>query len=180
MVWHVQLVSYILSLFTVLGELGAIFLLLALLSRRFNWRFAFFDRPLALLAPHGVTFAFIVAASGVVSSLYYSEIAGFVPCTLCWWQRIFFYPQAIILGMALLGKARDAARACYALSAGGILFAAYHTYLQFGGSPLVPCAAGGASCAQRYFLEFGYVTIPTMAFTAFALIILMLLMKKGE
>ena len=180
MAGYVQTVTYTLSLLTVLGGITAFFLLLALLSRRFNWRISFFDNALALLAPYGVAFAFIVAASGVVSSLYYSEIAGFIPCTLCWWQRVFFYPQAIILGMALLGKMKDAARACYALSAGGILFAAYHTYLQFGGSPLVPCAAGGASCAQRYFLEFGYVTIPTMAFTAFALIILMLLMKKGE
>ncbi len=30
--------------------------------------------------------------SAVVGSLVYSDIVGFIPCDLCWWQRVFMYP----------------------------------------------------------------------------------------
>jgi len=55
----------------------------------------------------------------------------------------------------------------------GGMISLYHSYIQFGGSPLIPCSATGISvaCTQRYFLEFGYVTIPTMALTGFAMIL---------
>jgi uncharacterized membrane protein len=57
-------------------------------------------------------------------------------------------------------------------------------YLQFGGnSSIVNCAAfGSVNCELVYFVEYGYVTIPTMALTAFAMIIVFMLCakKKGE
>lgn len=115
--------------------------------------------------------SFIISAGSILGSLFYSEIAGFAPCVLCWWQRIFIYPQAVIFLVALLKKDTRGLLYGFWLSISGILFSIYNTYLQFGGSPLGDCSAGGVSCSVRYFLEFGYVTIPTMALTAFALLI---------
>jgi disulfide bond formation protein DsbB len=107
----------------------------------------------------------------MVGSLFYSDSAGFIPCSLCWWQRIFLYPQAFILLFAMIKKRDDVAPYSIFLSAIGGLISLYHVFLQFGGSPFVPCSAGGASCSQRYFLEFGYVTLPTMALTGFLMIL---------
>src|SRR6266536_1136501 len=39
--------------------------------------------------------AFIVAAIATGGSLFFSEIAHFVPCELCWYQRICMYPLSI-------------------------------------------------------------------------------------
>jgi hypothetical protein len=47
---------------------------------------------------------FWAVASAVVGSLVYSQIVGFPPCDLCWWQRIFMYPQVIILFVAMRRK----------------------------------------------------------------------------
>jgi disulfide bond formation protein DsbB len=116
----------------------------------------------------------------VASSLFYSEIAGFAPCLLCWWQRIFLYPQAIILFIALFKKDWRVRKYAIALSGLGSLVSIYHTYIQFGGESLAPCPVGGVSCQIVYFVEYGYVTIPTMALTAFGLIILLMLFRKKE
>ena len=58
------------------------------------------------------------------------------------------------------------------LSSIGALISIYHTFIQFGGTPLGDCGISGVSCEHVYFLNYGYVTIPTMALTAFVLILL--------
>ena len=123
---------------------------------------------------------FVIALGGVAASIFYSNMANFLPCTLCWWQRIFLYPQVLILGIAFMRRDARAWIYSMALSICGAAIALYHTYLQFGGSPLVPCGADAAAsqCAQRYFLEFGYVTIPTMALTAFIVIIVLMVAHR--
>lgn len=134
--------------------------------------FAFFGR-------NGILFAFFVAFFASALSLFYSNIIGFPPCNLCWYQRIFLYPQVIILGLACLKK--DSAIIDYALVLTfiGGLIAIYHTYIDFGGTSLFPCSASGlASCTQRYVFEFGYITIPVMSLTSFLLLFFFLFFQK--
>ncbi len=134
---------------------------------------------LAKISPYGLIIGFIVALSSVVLSLVYSNVVGFVPCELCWIQRIFLYPQAIILGLALWKKTKDASIYCLALSVVGALVAGYHFYGQsFNPDALPACDAVGASCAVRFFVEFGYITIPMMSLTAFLLIIVSMLLVR--
>jgi disulfide bond formation protein DsbB len=107
---------------------------------------------------------------------------------LCWIQRGFLYTQAVILLIAMLGRKAErrklydrlVEKCCLILSCCGFAVAAYHTYLQLGGGAIVPCSATGPSCQYVYFLQYGYVTIPTMSLTAFALILLFMLLKKSE
>ena len=121
-----------------------------------------------------------MATISVLVSLTYADIIGFEPCKLCWVQRIFLYPQAIILGLALWKKTKDAGIYCLYLSVIGGLIALYHFYGQsFNPSALPACdAVGGVSCAVRFFVEFGYITIPMMSLTAFSLIIVSLLLSR--
>ncbi len=116
--------------------------------------------------------SFLAALAATAGSLFYSNIAGFAPCELCWWQRILLYPQAILLLVAFVKKDENMRLHSIILSAIGGVVALYHMFLQLGANPLVPCAATGPSCSFVYFIEYGYVTIPTMSLTVFALILL--------
>lgn len=139
------------------------------------------EHALSALASQGLVFGFLVALTSTVVSLIYSDIIGYEPCKLCWVQRIFLYPQVIILGLALWKKTKDSEVYCLALSVIGGVIAAYHFYGQsFNPNALPACDfAGGASCAIRFFVEFGYVTIPMMSLTAFLLIIASMLLAKS-
>ena len=66
-----------------------------------------------------------------VSSLFLSEIAGFPPCKLCWYQRIFMYPQVIVLGVGYLLNDLKARLMAIILSGIGAAIAIYHILVQF-------------------------------------------------
>jgi disulfide bond formation protein DsbB len=130
-------------------------------------------------------FSFLITAASFLGSLFFSNIAHFTPCLLCWIQRGLLYTEGVILAIAMLARKDERVRlyqrfvekACLAISAIGFPIAAYNVYLQLGGGAIIPCSATGPDCAYVYFIRFGYVTIPTMALTAFALIIAFMLLK---
>lgn len=127
---------------------------------------------------HGIVIAFIMAAAGVAGSLFYSEFAEFPMCVLCVFQRVLLVPQMVVLGIGVWRRRRIYADTALVLAVSGALVAAYNQYLQFGGTEFIPCGAEGGACAKRFFLEFGYVTIPMMALTCFGLIVAVLIAKK--
>ena len=126
---------------------------------------------------YGYRIAVVVAWLGVIGSLYYSEIAGWVPCDLCWWQRIALYPAAAILALAVArGEARRASPYVALLASAGALVGAYQIYLQFGPPAaeaiMNGCALdGGVSCSETYHVAFGYVSMATSALSAFLAIL---------
>lgn len=116
------------------------------------------------LRKYGPEVALLFSLAAVAGSLIYSEAIGFVPCSLCWWQRVFLYPTLPILALGVWKKDRTFAP-LYALSL-TILAAVvglYHSYIQYGGSPIGNCGAGAVSCVQRVVWEFGYITLPLMS-----------------
>ncbi|MBI5404802.1 MAG: disulfide bond formation protein B [Candidatus Kerfeldbacteria bacterium] len=114
--------------------------------------------------------AFVVALVSMAGSLYFSEVAKYNPCELCWFQRILMYPLVAILAVALVRKERLIAPYVMVLTAIGAVIAGYHYSLQLGVSPLVPCSAAIGSCAAKQTMTYGYITIPVMAATGFILI----------
>ena len=166
-------INLILSTLTVIGQviLGLAVILLVVRDKKLN----------RLLGKNAVLFSFIVALIATLGSLFYSEIADYEPCKLCWFQRIFMYPQVILFGIALWKKnGAFTAHNGIVLSAIGAVIAGYHYLLQIGVAPELPCAAVGysAACSQRFVMNFGYITIPMMALTAFLLIILSMVELK--
>ncbi len=126
---------------------------------------------------YALSAAWAVSLFAVTMSLWYSEVAHFPPCVLCWWQRVFMFPLAFILGIAVFRKDKNIVPYGLALAIPGALIGLYNSYLQYGGSPLIPCGVPGLatiSCAQRFVFEFGYVTLPLMSLTGFALLIALL------
>lgn len=126
----------------------------------------------AHLQPVGREVAAVVAVTAVAGSLYLSEIANFRPCTMCWIQRGFMYPAALILVAAALSRKRILAVGGAALAALGLPVALYHRYEQFTGEQGTLCDADNP-CSARWLNEFGVLTIPTMAAIAFATIVVL-------
>jgi disulfide bond formation protein DsbB len=126
---------------------------------------------------NGMLFAFIVSVVAAAGSLFYSNYAGFEPCQLCWFQRIFMYPEVLILGLALIKKDEKIVDYGLLLAAAGFLISVYQNYISFKGLHSTFCTAV-EPCTIIYVLEFGYIIIPMMALTAFSLIILFLSIKK--
>ena len=140
------------------------------------------NRIYELMRPYGLYIAWAAALSAMLGSLYFSEVRGWAPCVLCWYQRIAMYPLVAVIGVGLIRQ--DLATKYYALPlaliGAGIAF--YHYLLQVGvvQESLAPCQAG-ISCLERYGTWFGFVTIPLLAFMAFLVVIAgVLIYKKGE
>jgi len=126
---------------------------------------------------NGIKIAFIVSLIASLGSLFYSTYAGFVPCSLCWFQRIFMYPEAILLGLALLKKDKGIVDYVLTLSLAGLAISIYHNYIYIKSLSSNFCTIS-EPCTVAYVSEFHYISIPMMALTAFSLISLSLIIKK--
>ena len=123
--------------------------------------------------------AWLVALVTTLGSLYYSKVQYFVPCELCWYQRICVYPFAVILGIA--AWRRDAGIRVYAIPvfAIGMVIAAYHTWIQaYPPSDGTSFCTIEAPCTTRYVWEFGFVSLPFMALSAFVVMTALLLVAR--
>jgi disulfide bond formation protein DsbB len=161
--------------------IGAIALVLVILKHP-NQRLHGLSRK---ASDHAFLAGFIVSAVSVLSSLFYSNVIDFPPCELCWWQRVFLYPQAVLFAVALYNervrKVQDDMVFLYSLIlsviGGGI--ALFHYYGQmFAPDLLAACLADGISCSQLYFASFGYITIPMMSLTAYLCIVLLYFFRR--
>ena len=173
---HVEAITYILSVLTVIGNIVILMFLINIISKKtFDGVFRFFKKNAFVLA-------FIVALIATFGSLYYSEIVGYEPCKLCWFQRIFMYPFVVMFAVSLWKKDRNVFRYVIPMAIIGGLIALYHYYLQISKTTSVACSVVGysVSCSEHFFLRFGYITIPTMALTAFILIIIAGILVKRE
>ena len=114
---------------------------------------------------------FLVSSIATGGSLFFSEIAGFIPCELCWYQRICMYPLTIITLLAALANDRGVARYLLPLPLVGAGVSIYHLLVENNvvhqAKACLLSAPGG--CATKWINEFGYMTIPTLALTAFVL-----------
>ena len=155
-----------------------ILLLLFVIVRyvRFPFTKRVFGALRRLLRKWGLLCALITAFFATVGPLVFTYAYYFEPCTLCWYQRIFMFPLVVILFLAMRRRDYRIKPYVYALSVIGLCVGAYHYLLQRFSLPSVlgGCDAVGFSktCTEYYFIEFGYITIPIMAMTAFVLVIL--------
>lgn len=131
---------------------------------------------------HGRLIIFILVLGSVAGSLWIEYFANLPPCVLCWWQRIFMYPTLLISAIAIIKNTKfvDIADYILALSLLGAAVALYQHLLQIlpQGS-LIPCSATD-ECAIRLVFEFGYITLPWMALSVFALFILIAALGRGK
>lgn len=119
--------------------------------------------------------ALLAAWLAACGSLFFSEVIGWLPCELCWFQRIFMYPLAFIVAIGILRRDRGMYLYVLPLSLIGGAISMYH-YLLIKTSlfPAPPCKSG-VSCTVDYLDWFGFINIPFMALTAFSIITVMMI-----
>ncbi|WP_288254060.1 disulfide bond formation protein B [uncultured Hydrogenophaga sp.] len=98
------------------------------------------------LTPRAAHWAWLFAAWGValaatLGALFIGEIMGMTPCLLCWYQRIFMFPLAIVLGIAAFANDLEG-----------------------------PCGAG-PFCSDQKLTALHGVQLPWLSVLAFALVV---------
>jgi disulfide bond formation protein DsbB len=123
--------------------------------------------------------AWLIAAVSTLGSLFFSEVMELIPCVLCWYQRIFLFPLAIILLIGLFPLDKKVVNYALPLAIIGLLFTVYHCLLFFGVIPenLQPCSQG-VSCTDDNMELFGFLPIPLLGLIAFLMIIILLLKTR--
>lgn len=131
--------------------------------------------PFEFLRGTTLWLAGFVALAAMLGSLYLSEIVHLIPCRYCWFQRIAMYPLVVILVMAAYRKDSMARLYAATIATMGLAIAAYHRFIQaFPDLDSGSCAASGPACSAPLIHKFGFVTIPYMSLSAFALILTLL------
>ena len=116
--------------------------------------------------------AWIVALAASLAVLFIGEVLGQMPCLLCWYQRAFMFPLAVVLGLGLWWQDRRVGRYGVALGLGGAAIALWHSGLYVGlvPEPIQPCTAIGPSCTDVNQLVLG-IPIPFLSLIAFVLVV---------
>ncbi|MBD7944027.1 disulfide bond formation protein B [Psychrobacillus sp. AK 1817] len=120
--------------------------------------------------------AWLVALTATIGSLFFSERMGFIPCTLCWYQRILMYPLVFLLGVAFYRNDKKIYVYALPLSIIGICVSSYHYALQkIPSLQEFSACTSGVPCSGQYINWFGFVTIPFLALLAFVMITVFML-----
>lgn len=129
-----------------------------------------------------VFICFLVASVATLGSLFFSEIMHFIPCSMCWYQRIFMYPLVLIFLINLLYPDDKLFKYAFGLVLVGLGLSVYHNLLMFGIIPetIVPCVSG-VPCSTKYINWLGFINIPLLSLCAYLILfVLLILGKKGK
>jgi disulfide bond formation protein DsbB len=169
-----QLLSALLALFAIGGSLVLLVARLAAGRSVAAANFVEAFRPVAL------PLAFAVPAFAMFGSLWFSEVANYNPCRLCWYQRTVMYPLALILLVAVVQRNREASRqnvTLYAvpLALVGAAVSTYHYIVEWYPTLESSVCSLDVPCTTIWFRRFGFVTLPFMALCGFVSVVILLL-----
>ena len=137
------------------------------------------EKTVSFFQEYILYFAWVVSIIATLGSLYFSEIKGYIPCELCWYQRIAMYPLTIILGIAAFCDDTRIKKYMLPVTIIGGSISLYHYLVQKvpGFAAIKPCVQG-VPCNAQYINWFGFITIPFLALTAFTIITVLLFMLR--
>ena len=175
-----ETVSLFLALLAVAAQLATLSAIVLATGRRFSPRLAELrTQAVEAIAPSALSLAFVVAAVCMAGSLYFSEVAHFPPCHLCWLQRFCMYPLVPVLGFAAWRRTERVRPYAAALAAVGAVIATYHVLLERNPQWESSVCDPKNPCTLIWVERLGYVTIPTMALSGFALILTLLAISRA-
>lgn len=168
----VQLLASLLTVATLAGIV--VLAVLGLLSRRGHA-----SGLLGAVAGYRSPLCAAVTVTATAGSLYFSEIAHYVPCTLCWYQRTAMYPLAVVAVTATIRRETPTAY-LVTLAAIGVPISAYHWLLERFPNLDTGACSTEMPCTLVWFEELGFVTLPFMALTAFVAVLTICLAPPKE
>jgi disulfide bond formation protein DsbB len=168
-----QLITDYLGVFLAYGTLGIQLAILVgavfyLAERFLGFQPDYYLKVKDILSHYYRELALGLATAATVGSLMFSNILGYEPCQLCWFQRILMYPLILIIGVGLLFNDKNMRDYALPLTMIGVPLSFYHSILQrYEQFQSAGCSITSVSCETQYTFYFDYITIPVMAFTAF-------------
>ena len=125
--------------------------------------------------------AFLVSLVATFGSLFFSEIMNFIPCSLCWYQRIFMYPLVFLFLMNILFPDDKIFKYSFPVVLIGLIISIYHNLLMFKIIPekLSPCISG-VPCSVDYINWFGFITIPLLSFFSYTIVFILLITQLSH
>ncbi|MEZ4103037.1 MAG: disulfide bond formation protein B [Candidatus Paceibacterota bacterium] len=162
----------IFSIGTIFIQIVSVLLIVMIFTKdRGNLAKWFSDESLVLV--------FIIMGGSMLGSLFYSEVIGYLPCLLCWYQRIAIYSVAIISLVSIIKKtSSDVWKYISTLSVLGFIVAIFHVFSRTTNSEIFDCSASGPSCLQELFTKFGYIDIPVMSLTALGFVLILIINRR--
>lgn len=130
------------------------------------------NKTLSLVHKNSLYAGLLFSMLATAGSLFMSEMAGFVPCELCWYQRVFMYPQAFIFLLAMYYRDSKVFLYSLFLSSIGLLIALWHVFIEYQ-PKFETCSETSISCSSIQFQAFGFVTIPFMSGSIFLFLVLL-------
>lgn len=126
--------------------------------------------------------AWLIAVIASLSALFIGEVMGQTPCHLCWLQRAFMFPLAIVLGVACLRPDGEGWRYGLPLAICGLLLAGFHSlvFLGFVTERITTCSGQGVSCSSAEMTIFGGIPLPVLALLAFSAIAALLILARTK
>lgn len=177
---NTETISLFLALLAVVAQLATLTAVVLAVGSRFSSRLAEVrSQAVAAVAPSALTLAFLVAAVSTAGSLYFSEVAHFPPCKLCWYQRYAMYPLVPILGLAAWTGRRQIRPLAWGLATIGPLISVYHILVERGIVEESTSCDPTNPCSLIWVERLGYLTIPTMALSGFLLILTLLAVSRA-
>ncbi|MCV9886986.1 disulfide oxidoreductase [Metabacillus halosaccharovorans] len=123
--------------------------------------------------------SWIISLIATLGSLFFSEVLHYIPCTLCWYQRILMYPLTIILGVAFYYGERTVYKYVLPIAMIGMATSFYHYTLQkLPFMQKLEMCSSGIPCSGEYINVLGFITIPFLAFISFTFITINMLIIR--
>lgn len=168
-----QVFTAVLSLATMIAALVS---LAALIT---DGRAAWSRAVIATVADLGSWSVFAVTFGSMVGSLYFSEVANFAPCKLCWYQRIAMYSLAIVSLVAALRRDKGVTPYLATLASVGLVVSVYHYLVEWFPNLEADVCSVDVPCTSVWFREFGFVSLSFMAGSAFlATVVWVLVLRR--
>lgn len=159
-------------IFSVLALVAVAGALLAAAARLAARKLGIANRAFEMVAPVLFPLACLVAVVAMAGSLYFSEVADYEPCRLCWFQRIAMYPLAAILLIALIRRDWGARWYAIPIAVIGAGISTYHYYIEW--NPQTDTCSYPLPCTYVWFRRFGFVSLSFMALCGFVAIVMLL------
>jgi disulfide bond formation protein DsbB len=122
-----------------------------------------------------------IAVAGLLGSLYFSEVKHFLPCVLCWYQRIVLYPLVVLFAVAIATKDKNVWKYALPLVSISLIIGIYQLLLVYGFIHPSSACSVGVSCVAITWKLFGFITIPLLALLeAGAIFVLLLIYRKSN